>query len=163
MKALPRSICTLLALLAPVLAVGAPSEAQVRAIAAAATDYDTAKKAIQREDWKGAIAALESAERLDPQDADVQNLLGYSYRKIEKLDEAFKHYLRALELNPRHLGAHEYLGRAYLMAGKPELAREHLAQLEKYCWEKCPERDSLKQAIAEWDPWKSSVRTGRSY
>lgn len=32
-----------------------------------------------------------------------------------QLDLAFKHYQRALQLDPRHLGAHEYIGEAYLM------------------------------------------------
>lgn len=163
MPALPRSICTLLLLLAPALALGAPTETQIKAIAAAATDYKLAKQAVDREDWKTAIAALNSAASHDPEDADVQNLLGFANRKNGDLDAAFKHYKRALELNPRHLGAHEYVGRAYLMAGKPEKAKEHLAQLEKHCFETCAERESLKKAIAEWDPWKSNVRAGRAY
>lgn len=162
MKALARTAC-FVAFLAPAIAFAAPTDTQIKAIAAAASEYKIAKQAIEREDWKTAIAALNSAAGYDPQDADIQNLLGYSYRKSGDLDGAFKHYSRALDLNPRHLGAHEYVGRAYLLAGKPEKAKEHLAALERYCFEKCPERDSLQKAIAEWDPWKGNVRAGRSY
>jgi len=157
-----RLLALALAAAAP-LAQAAPTETEMRSIAAANTDYQYAKKAIAKEDWKAAITALNSAARNDPNNADVQNLLGFSYRGTGDLDTAFKHYARALELNPRHLGAHEYVGRTYLMAGKPEKAKEHLALLEKYCNETCPERESLKKAIAEFDPWKSGVRTGRSY
>ncbi len=163
MKTLLSPIFALSLLAVPALSNAAPTDTQVKGIAAAASDYKLAKQAIEREDWKSAIAALSSAANHDPQDADVQNLLGFSHRKNGDLDAAFKHYSRALDLNPRHLGAHEYVGRAYLMAGKPEKAKEHLAQLEKYCFEKCAERETLKKAIAEWDPWKSNVRAGRSY
>ncbi|QJR09482.1 hypothetical protein DSM104443_00526 [Usitatibacter rugosus] len=156
-------LCALALLAAAPLALAAPTETEMRSIAAANTDYQYAKQAIAKEDWKSAIAALNSAARNDPNSADVQNLLGFSYRKSGDLDSAFKHYSKALELNPRHLGAHEYVGRAFLMAGKPDQAKEHLAALEKYCTETCPERESLKKAIAEWDPWKSGVRTGRTY
>ena len=145
------------------LAQAAPTETDMRAIAAANKDYQYAKQAIAKEDWKSAIAALNRAARNDPNSADVQNLLGFSYRGSGDLESAFKHYARALEINPRHLGAHEYVGRTYLLAGKPEKAKEHLALLEKYCSETCPERESLKKAIAEYDPWKSGVRAGRSY
>jgi len=31
------------------------------------------------------------------------------------MDLALKHYKRSIELNPRHRGAHEYIGEAYLM------------------------------------------------
>lgn len=162
MKALARAAC-LVALLAPVLAPAAPTDSQIKAIAAAASEYKVARTAIEREDWKTAIASLNSAASYDPQDADIQNLLGYAHRRNGDMDAAFKHYSRALDLNPRHLGAHEYVGRAYLLIGKPEEAKKHLDALEKYCFEKCPERESLKKAIAEWDPWKTANRSGRSY
>ena len=163
MKTLPSLIFALLLPVVPALSQAAPTDTQIKSIAAAASDYKLAKQAVDREDWKTAIAALNSAASHDPQDADVQNLLGFAYRRNGDLDAAFKHYSRALDLNPRHLGAHEYVGRAYLLAGKPEKAKEHFAALEKYCFEKCPERESLKKAIAEWDPWKSGVRAGRTY
>jgi len=162
MKALART-ALLVALAAPALVAAAPTDTQIKAIAAAATEYKVAHAAINREDWKSAIVALNSAASYDPQDADIQNLLGYAHRRNGDMDNAFKHYAKALELNPRHLGAHEYVGRAYLLAGKPDEARKHLDALEKYCFEKCPERESLKKAIAEWDPWKSAGRGGRSY
>jgi len=93
--------------------------------------------------------------------ADTQNLLGFAFRKKRDLESAFFHYERALQLNPRHLGTHEYIGRAWLMMGNPDKAREHLALLERYCFEVCKERDLLRQAIAEWDPWKP-MRSARS-
>ena len=43
---------------------------------------------------------------------------GYSHRHLKQFDLAFKHYKRAIELEPRHRGAHEYVGEAYLMTGE---------------------------------------------
>lgn len=66
------------------------------------------------------------------------------------LDAAFKHYGRALELNPRHRGAHEYVGEAYLMVGRLADAERHLAELARICLIPCEEHDDLKQKIAEY-------------
>jgi len=132
-------------------------------IAAAKADYESARRALDRMDWKAAVAALERAAQKDPGDAEFQNLLGFAHRNLGNMDLAFKHYFRALELNPFHKGAHEYIGRAYLMVDQPEKAREHLRLLEKACWEVCRERDLLKRAIDEY-PWPSESRlSAKSY
>ncbi|NDD14434.1 MAG: hypothetical protein EB072_17765, partial [Betaproteobacteria bacterium] len=83
--------------------------------------------------------------------ADAHNLLAYTYRKQEKpnLPKAFEHYKIALKLNPSHKGAHEYIGEAYVMDRKPELAEKHLAELERICGNKtCEEYVDLAQSIA---------------
>jgi tetratricopeptide (TPR) repeat protein len=63
---------------------------------------------------------------------------------------AFKHYGRALQLNPRHRGAHEYLGEAYLMIGNVAKAREHLELLKAICLLPCAESGQLEKKIAEF-------------
>jgi tetratricopeptide (TPR) repeat protein len=83
----------------------------------------------------------------------VHNLLGYSYRKQAQpnLAKAFEHYQKALGLNPKHKGAHEYIGEAYLMDKKPSEAQKHLAELEKLCGNKnCEEYADLAKAISEY-------------
>jgi tetratricopeptide (TPR) repeat protein len=50
-----------------------------------------------------------------PENADVQNFIGYSYRNLKNYELAFTHYKRAIELDPRHRGAHEYIGETYLL------------------------------------------------
>lgn len=154
---LAAALLVALTAVAPAAAFADASESQPRALGTA-NDYDAAKKAIDRKDWKSAIGSLESAARRDPTDADVQNLLGYSYRKSGNLDMAFKHYDNALRLNPQHKGAHEYVGEAYLMANKPDKAKEHLAKLVQLCPQGCEEREDLAKAVAEYDKRKTTAR-----
>ena len=112
-----------------------------------------ARKAIEAKDWSKAVAELDVAAREEPRNADVQNLLGYSWRKraTPNLPKAFEHYNTALRLDPRHKGAHEYIGEAYLMDKKPAEAEKHLAQLETICGNKtCEEYADLAKAIADY-------------
>ena len=112
---------------------------------------ETARAAIARQDWTGAQALLRQAVQRNPQSADAHNLYAYSIRKGPNpaMDEVFRHYNEALRLDPRHLGAHEYIGEAYLMTGNVVKAREHLAELEKLCGAGCREYRALKLAVAE--------------
>ena len=113
----------------------------------------TARKAIDAKDWNRAMSELNVAAREEPRNADVHNLLGYSYRKraTPDLAKAFEHYGTALKLDPRHKGAHEYIGEAYLMDKKPAEAEKHLAELEKICGNKtCEEYADLAKSIAEY-------------
>ena len=157
MKRLVPALLAALAIAAPLAVRAEASPDMTNGIAAAKLDYERARKALDKLDWKAAIASLEAAAQKDPGDAEFQNLLGFAHRNLGNMDLAFKHYFRALELNPKHKGAHEYIGRAYLMVDKPEKAVEHLRLLEKACWDTCRERDSLKKAIDEY-PWPSESR-----
>src|SRR5262245_9751232 len=74
-------------------------------------DYAAGKVAIAAKDWKAAIRSLSSAALRDTRNADIENYLGYAYRQTGDLKSAFLHYQRALRLDPRHRGAHEYIVR----------------------------------------------------
>ena len=114
---------------------------------------DNARKAIYAKDWNKALSELNTAAREEPRNADVQNLLGYSWRKraTPDLAKAFEHYNNALRLDPRHKGAHEYIGEAYLMDKKPAEAEKHLVQLESICGNRtCEEYQDLAKSIAEY-------------
>ncbi len=113
----------------------------------------TARKAIEAKDWSRAQSELNTAVRAEPRNADIHNLLGYIARKqaMPDLPKAFEHYKIALQLDPRHKGAHEYIGEAYLMAKQPEEAQQHLAELEKICGNKtCEEYEDLAKSIATY-------------
>ena len=123
---------------------GAPAGAQLD------PDYAAGKMAISAKDWNAAIKALSSAALRDTRNADIQNYLGYAYRHTGKLDLAFRYYQRALQLDPRHRGAHEYVGEAYLIANNLPKAEEHLAALQRICLIPCEQYEDLKKAIAEY-------------
>lgn len=110
-------------------------------------DYESGKKALEANDWQRAIDNFNRAAAKDQKNADVQNGLGYAWRKSGKLDLAFKHYNEALRLDPRHRGAHEYIGEAYLMANNLPKAEEHLTALDKLCFFSCAEYTDLKKAV----------------
>ena len=107
--------------------------------------------ATARKDWEAAQAALVPALAANPQNASYHNLYAYSIRKGANPDMSlvFKHYNEALRIDPKHKGAHEYIGEAYLMIGNVAKAKEHLAQLDKLCFFTCSEFNDLKKAIAE--------------
>jgi tetratricopeptide (TPR) repeat protein len=85
--------------------------------------------------------------------ADLHNLLGFAYRKqaTPNLDKSFEHYRLALDIDPGHLGAHEYIGEAYLLRKQPDKAREHLAALKRLCGgTACEEYQDLAKALAAY-------------
>jgi len=106
-----------------------------------------------KQDWSAAAAAMRTGIARDPRNADFHNLYAYSLRKGANPDMSlvFKHYNEALRLDINHLGAHEYLGEAYLMVGNLPKAKEHLARLDKLCLFSCPEYRDLKKAIGEYE------------
>ena len=113
-------------------------------------EYVRGRHAIEAKDWRGAVRLLSSAALRDTRNADIQNYLGYAYRNLGEMALAFKHYSRALQLNPRHRGAHEYLGEAYLMINNPAKAEEHLAALQRICLLPCAEYGDLEKKVAEY-------------
>jgi len=67
------------------------------------------------------------------------------------MDLVFKHYNEALRIDPKHLGAHEYIGEAYLMVKDLARAKEHLAALDRLCTFGCEEFTDLKKAVAQYE------------
>ena len=70
-------------------------------------------------------------------------------RNQKKYDESLVAYKQALTLNPKHKGAHEYIGEAYIQMGQLDKAKEHLAILDKLCFFSCEEYRDLKKAITQ--------------
>jgi Flp pilus assembly protein TadD len=137
----------------PVLAADTPGANPSVRTPSTSERLASARKAIESKDWSRAMSELQAAERDDPRNADVQNLLGYSWRKraTPDLAKAFQHYGNALKFDPRHKGAHEYIGEAYLMDKKPAEAEKHLVQLELICGNKnCEEYQDLAKSIADY-------------
>jgi tetratricopeptide (TPR) repeat protein len=117
-------------------------------LAARDADYAAGRKALQSHDWNAAVARLTKAEVRNPDHADLQNDLGFAYRNLRQYDAAFRHYERALAIDPRHRGAHEYIGEAYLEVGDVKNAQRHLEALRAICVLGCEELKDLEAAFA---------------
>jgi tetratricopeptide (TPR) repeat protein len=113
-------------------------------------DFAQGKRAVEARDWKAAINWLTAADKRAGRNADIQNYLGFAYRNDGQLEVSFKHYEQALKIDPRHRGAHEYIGEAYLMARNLAKAEEHLAALKRVCPAFCEEYDDLNKKIADY-------------
>jgi Flp pilus assembly protein TadD len=111
------------------------------------------KEATSRQDFVKAVGILRQALAKTPANPEYHNLYAYAVRKGPNpdMDLVFRHYNEALRLAPKHRGAHEYIGEAYLMVGNVQKAREHLAQLDRLCFFGCEEYSSLKKAIREYE------------
>ena len=99
--------------------------------------------------FKQALADLKIIDSEFKNNADVNNLLGYSSRKLKQYKPAATYYEKALKLNPNHLGALEYQGELFVVTNKVAAAKKNLAKLEKLCGLKCGEYLDLKKAIGK--------------
>lgn len=148
---------------APLTLGGASTVAPPTTAAAAAGSATVAsllaegRTAIAAKKWADAITVLTKAAAADPANADVQNLLGYSNRNNGNYNAALTHYAAALKINPKHVGALEYQGVAYMLLGQTAKARANLATLQKVCGIKCPEYKDLAAAL------KSAPKSKKKY
>jgi Flp pilus assembly protein TadD len=113
-------------------------------------EFKAGKKAVKEGDFQSALRHLNKANEKNPKNADINNLLGYSYRKLGDTDKAFEHYHIALQINPKHRGANEYLGELYLETNQLGKAEERLKVLDEVCSWGCEEYDDLKEAIEKY-------------
>jgi tetratricopeptide (TPR) repeat protein len=113
-------------------------------------DFLNGKREAYNGNLRAAIVYLERSIENNSENPDAYNLLGYSNRKISKNDEAFTYYYKALEIDPRHKGTHEYIGKLFLNLRQPDNAKKHLAKLDSICFFGCDEYTSLKEAIEEY-------------
>ena len=104
-------------------------------------------KLIKLEKFAEAHKMLKSLKKVNTDEADRLNLLGFTARKSGDLDAAGDYYEQALALNPRHTGALEYQGELFIQLGKIELAKANLAKIDKICWLPCNAERELKKAI----------------
>jgi len=109
--------------------------------------YYKAVKLVRAEKFSDALVILEKLTIKKPKNADIYNYLGFSLRKLNRLDESAHHYQQALLFNPKHLGALEYQGELFLALGDVESAKSNLQRIDDICRTECEELIELKQAI----------------
>ena len=117
--------------------------------------YELAEKHIYNKKYEKSLKLLKKLtkrEDLGTRRADIYNLLGFSYRKLEnpELDKSFAAYMMALELDPEHVGAHEYLGELYLMRDQKNQAIKMLSKLESLVGKNAEEYKDLLEAIENY-------------
>jgi tetratricopeptide (TPR) repeat protein len=104
---------------------------------------------LNAKNFKLALADLKVIDSEFKNNADVNNLLGYSSRKLKQYKPAARYYEKALRIDPNHLGAIEYQGELFVLTNKVSAAKRNLAKLEKLCGLKCGEYLDLKKAIGK--------------
>lgn len=123
---------------------------------AADPNFAEGRKAIDAKNWPVAVDLFQKVVAKDARNADAFNWLGYAQRNQGDYDKAFAAYGKALELDPKHRGAHEYIGEAYLKVNNLEKAEEHLKRLDALCTFGCAELTELKTKIAAYKAGKPS-------
>jgi tetratricopeptide (TPR) repeat protein len=112
-----------------------------------APDLSSVRAKIKAKDFKAALAELTPLLRTHDH-ADVYNLMGFSLRKTGDYKQAYTFYRKALDFDPEHKGALEYLGELYVETGQLDKAREHVVILKRLCPAGCEELTDLEAAIA---------------
>jgi tetratricopeptide (TPR) repeat protein len=107
----------------------------------------TIRALIAKKDFTAALAALKIADKDFPNNADINNLLGYSARNLKQYKPAATYYTKALKIDPKHLGALEYQGELFMLTKKTADAKKNLAKLKSLCGINCEEYVDLKKAI----------------
>ena len=149
MKTLPTILTTMTLVagfsLAPALIL-APAYAVDSMSSTDAPDLTSVRAKIKAKDYTSALAELRDLAE-DTQQADVYNLLGFTLRKTGDFKTSLTYYTKALELQPDHKAAREYLGELYVETGNMAKGKEQLAILAKLCPGGCEEREDLQKAI----------------
>jgi tetratricopeptide (TPR) repeat protein len=107
----------------------------------------TIRALIAKKDFTAALTALKIADKDFPNNADINNLLGYSARNLKQYKPAATYYTKALKIDPKHLGALEYQGELFMLTKKTANAKKNLAKLKSLCGVNCEEYLDLKKAL----------------
>ena len=94
--------------------------------------------------------AIDVLDLLDNQNTPrALNYRGYATRKLGRTDEGISYYLKSVALDPNYPQVREYLGEAYIVEGKYDLAKDQLAAIEKLCGSGCAYYEDLASALAQ--------------
>ncbi|MHC8320156.1 tetratricopeptide repeat protein [Pseudomonas sp. GB2N2] len=95
--------------------------------------------------YEEALALLDTLK--NPNTAKALNYRGYATRKLGRTDEGIGYYLQSVKLDPQYAQVREYLGEAYVIKGRLDLAQEQLQQIKSICGSHCEEYQDLAEAI----------------
>jgi len=95
--------------------------------------------------YEEALALLDTLK--NPNTAKALNYRGYATRKLGRTDEGIGYYLQSVKLDPQYAQVREYLGEAYVIKGRLDLAQEQLQHIQSICGSACEEYQDLAEAI----------------
>jgi Flp pilus assembly protein TadD len=132
---------------APTPAKATPTPAPSVAAKNVNTELTKVRTLIAAKNFSAALTSLQAADKTFPNNADINNLLGYSARNLKQYKPAATYYAKALKIDPKHLGALEYQGELFMLTKKTSDAKKNLAKLKSLCGVNCEEYLDLKKAI----------------
>jgi tetratricopeptide (TPR) repeat protein len=90
-------------------------------------DYLSEALALERQgDYDAALTSYRLALRDRPNDPKILQNMAIAFSRMQRFDEAVRHYQRALEVSPELSGAHYGLAFLLLKRGDPDGAQRHL-------------------------------------
>ena len=98
-----------------------------------------------RNDYAAAIEQLKALGH--EENANVANLIGYSYRKLGDYKLSQVWYERALKADPNHVLTWQYYGLWQIEQGNRDQAKYHLSRIAAICGTDCAEYRSLAEAL----------------
>ncbi|HLH47794.1 MAG TPA: tetratricopeptide repeat protein [Roseiarcus sp.] len=109
-------------------------------------DYAFALAKAER--YEEALQVLDLSQ--NPNTPKALNYRGYITRKLGRIDEGIGYYLKSVALDPNYAQVREYLGEAYVIQGKFDLAKEQLGKIEAICGSTdCEEYEDLQKALTD--------------
>jgi len=127
--------------------VSTPTPAETVATKSLSSELTAIRALITGKNYSAALTALKSADKSYPNNADINNLLGYSARNLKQYKAAATYYTKALKINPSHLGALEYQGELFMLTKKTNDAKKNLAKLKSLCGELISDRLVVKSKL----------------
>jgi tetratricopeptide (TPR) repeat protein len=109
------------------------------------TEYAYALAKAER--YQEALDVLDTLE--NPNTPRALNYRGYATRKLGRTEEGIGYYLKSVALDPEYPQVREYLGEAYVLQGKFDLAKDQLTTIEKLCGKECKYYEDLADAIRQ--------------
>ncbi|MBW0001968.1 MAG: hypothetical protein JO216_00660 [Hyphomicrobiales bacterium] len=85
----------------------------------------------------------------NPNTPKALNYRGFATRKLGHTEEGISYYLKSVALDPNYAQVREYLGEAYVIQGKLDLANSQLATIKTICGTGCEEYEDLARAIED--------------
>ena len=125
--------------------------------------YAAGLAAFEAGEWRAVIDHMAQVIEIRPWHADAYNRTGFAWRKLGDYGRALVFYDEALELDPHHRGALEYLGEAYLELDRPDDARALLERLATACRRNASGAGDWRASCEEWqdlnaayDAWRAA-------